>query len=81
MKITIIATGFDRKPDDPYYRNQAALNAANTIEQPDEIKLDDTATADNGSVSHKPEASSAEKEVPLDKNMNFENIWDVFKRK
>ncbi len=24
MKITIIATGFSRKPDDPYYKNQAA---------------------------------------------------------
>ncbi len=37
MKITIIATGFDRKPDDPYYKNQIAFEAtpaASTYQAP-----------------------------------------------
>ena len=37
MRITIIATGFDRKPDDPYYKNQIAFeatSAASTYQAP-----------------------------------------------
>ena len=34
MKITIIATGFSRKPDDPYYKNQAAYEPITPVQQP-----------------------------------------------
>jgi cell division protein FtsZ len=73
MKITIIATGFDRKPDDPYYRNQAAIEPKNTIEQLEEISLEEEV---------KPaESVEAPKEIPLDKNLDLEDLWAPFKRK
>ena len=73
MKITIIATGFDRKPDDPYYRNQAAIEPKNTIEQLDEIDLDQA----NAEAA----AEVQEKEIRLDNKLDMDNLWDVFKRK
>ena len=76
MKITIIATGFDRKPDDPYYRNQVAIEPKNTIEQPEEISLEaETTKAEQAS------AAAPEKEIRLDNNLDLDNIWEAFKRR
>ncbi len=79
IKITLIATGFDRKPDDPYYRNQTVIPPANVIEQPEEIHLEETEEvgAEEDPVEEEPEV----KEVPLEEHPDFTNLWDAFKRK
>lgn len=78
IKITLIATGFERKPDDPYYRNQQ-VSGKNVIEVPDEIPLEGEEGEEAGEAApvEKPEP----REVSLDENLDFDNIWDVFKRK
>ncbi len=76
IKITLIATGFDRKPDDPYYRNQSVIPPANVIETPEEIKLEEVVPAEETAA----EAEEVE-EVPVEENPAFGNLWDVFKRK
>ncbi len=75
IKITLIATGFDRKPDDPYYRHQAVIQPANVIEQPEEIKLEEETEVVEEA---KEEVAN---EVAVEENPSFGNLWDVFKRK
>lgn len=79
IKITLIATGFDRKPDDPYYRNQTIIAPTNVIEVPEEIKIEE-ALADAEPAVETQENAPA-KEVSLEEHPDLSNPWDVFKRK
>ena len=124
MKITIIATGFDRKPDDPYYKNQAAYETIAHVQNGAKVEHsyfsapiaqpapsaytapvapvapttpvapvapvveDVVAPVVLEEVEEIPqpepvaEVKPAEpvKSVGLDKNLDFGNLWDAFKR-
>lgn len=78
IKITLIATGFDRKPDDPYYRNQTIIAPTNVIEVPEEIKIEEVLAEAEPIV----EEAAPVKEVSLEEHPDLGNPWDVFlKRK
>ena len=126
MKITIIATGFDRKPDDPYYKNQAAYETIAPVQNgvkaepqyfsapivqsapvysapvapvapvapaapvapvapvvedvvaPVAVEEIEEIPEPEPVVEEKPAAPV--KSVGLDKNIDFGNLWDAFKR-
>ena len=123
MKITIIATGFDKKPDDPYYKNQnvyetvapakpaapvyqsasapvysaAPVQTVNVpkyeapvvIPEPEPIVVEEIPEEPEQveTVEEKAEpvveekAAAPEKTVSADsKNIDFGNLWEVFKR-
>ena len=79
IKITLIATGFDRKPDDPYYRNQTIIAPANVIEVPEEIKIEEV-LAEAEPVVEAQETAPV-KEVSLEEHPDLGNPWDVFKKR
>ena len=101
MRITIIATGFDKKPDDPYYRNQEfSAPVKSVVETPVEIKVEPKVEAKAEPVVEAPvieepvveetkveEAPAEEvkpapeKKIDVDKSIDFDNLWDVFRRK
>ena len=87
IRITIIATGFDRKPDDPYYKNQAALEpATNTIPVPEEIPVavEEKKEPEVAPVVEEPVAEvkpEPVKTVEVDGGLDLDNLWDVFRRK
>jgi cell division protein FtsZ len=88
IRITIIATGFDRKPDDPYYKNQAAIEPpVRSIPVIEEIPVVEekkepevvAAPVVEPVVEVKPEPVK-----PVKEETSFENYWndwDVFRRK
>ena len=77
IKITLIATGFDRKPDDPYYRNQTIIAPTNVIEVPEEIKIEEALAEAEPVV----EEAAPVKEVSLEEHPDLGNPWDVFKKR
>ena len=97
MRITIIATGFDKKPDDPYYRNQEfSAPAKSVVETPVEIKVEpkvepvdeapviEEAVVEETKVEEAPAEEvkpAPEKKIDVDKSIDFDNLWDVFRRK
>jgi len=106
MRITIIATGFDKKPDDPYYRNQeVSAPVRSVVETPVEIKVEPKAEPVAVEVpkaeepkAEEPKAEEPKEEAPVieaapveepkpekkidvDKGIDFDNLWDVFRRK
>ena len=86
MRITIIATGFDKKADDPYYKHQTVVEPAGKIEIPEEIKIEEPETpqpvAEEAQEEPAPEVKpEPEKTIPVDRGVNYDNLWDVFRRK
>ena len=95
IKITIIATGFSRKPDDPYYKNQAAyetvIPAKQTVVEPapvvtapvvEEIKEPETLEVEEipePVVEQKP-AEPVRRTVDASGNIDFNNLWGAFKK-
>ena len=79
IKITLIATGFDRKPDDPYYRNQTIIAPTNVIEVPEEIKLEEA--LDEVAPAVETAEPAPVKEVSLEEHPDLGNPWDVFRKK
>ena len=73
----MIATGFDRKPDDPYYRNQTIIAPTNVIEVPEEIKIEEALAEAEPVV----EEAAPVKEVSLEEHPDLGNPWDVFKKR
>lgn len=93
IRITIIATGFDKKlEEDPYAKKvQAPAAPVSVIETPVEIKVEEPVRVEPV-VEDKPEEPVVEeikpeptpepaKTVNVDRNLDFDNLWDVFRRK
>ena len=86
IRITIIATGFDRKPDDPYYKNQAAIEppvrsipVIEVLPVVEEKKEPEIVPVVEPVVEVNPEPVK-----PANEGSSFENYWndwDVFRRK
>ena len=94
MKITIIATGFSRKPDDPYYKNQAAYEPIAPVQQPvaepapttPVVEVEVVNEPESLVVEEIPEVVEEVKPVQTPKktvdagSIDFNNLWGAFKK-
>ena len=90
IRITIIATGFDKKPDDIGYVAPAVTPVATpvvevkpVVEQP---KVEEAPVAEvpaeEAPVAEAPVVEEAPKKtVEVDGTLDLDNLWDVFRRK
>ena len=93
MRITIIATGFDKKTGDTHYPHQTLVTPVAPVapvvpvapvapvEAPkvvEPVRAEEVEAPVAEPV--KEEKVEAPKEVPVEQGMNLDNLWDVFRR-